>query len=143
MQQTTESIPGIGIKIIAIINGLAALLHLVFWIFVYIKMPSISSPESLAEQINLATIYGFGLADIVWSVPFLLLGSILLRKGNLIGWMCAYFANVLYWYSFTIIMLRDNASGSLSPGSILFLPFVLFSFWAAYHLWKVRASFLL
>ena len=142
MNKKTESHPDLGIKIIAVINGIAAVLHILFWTLAFIRLPSISYFESAPEKINLATVYGFGLADIIWSVPFLFIGSLLLLKGKLIGWMCAHFANVLYWYSFTVIILRDNSSNSISPGSIIFLPFALFSFWAAYYLWKVRGTFL-
>jgi hypothetical protein len=131
-----------GIKFIAVINGIAALLHTIFWLFAFIRLPSISAQSTAAEQINLATTYGFGIADLIWSVPLLLIGSIALWKNNLIGWLAAHLANVLYWYSFTIIILRDLSSNSISPGTILFLPFALFSFWAAYHLWKIRGSFM-
>ena len=96
-----------GIKLIAVINGIAALLHFLFWIIAFTRLPSISSISSIAEQMNLATTFGFGIADIVWSVPFLLLGSILLWKNKLIGWLGVNFANVLYWYSFTVIIIRD------------------------------------
>ena len=142
MSEKIESKQTFGIKLIAVINGMAALLHFFFWILAFIRLPSISSYGSIAERMNLATTYGFGIADIVWSVPFLLLGSIMLWKNKLIGWMGAHFANILYWYSFTVIIIRDLSSGSISPGTILFLPFALFSFWAAYYLWKDRVSFL-
>ena len=131
-----------GIKLIALINGIAALLHLLFWIIAFVRLPSISSYGPVAEQMNLATTYGFGFADIIWSVPFLLLGSIALWKNKLVGWLGALFANVLYWYSFTVIIIRDLSANSMSPGTILFLPFALFAFWAAYFLWEVRDSFL-
>ena len=98
MIQNTKSRPGLGIKIIAVINGIAALLHIIFWIFAFIHLPSISYIESASEKINLATVYGFGLADIIWSVHFLFFGSLMLLKDKLIGWLCANFANVLYWY---------------------------------------------
>jgi hypothetical protein len=136
-----ESKQTYGIKLIAMINGIAAFLHILFWILAFTRLPSISSLSNVAEQINLATTFGFGIADIIWSVPFLLLGSIMLLKNKLIGWLGANFANVLYWYSFTVIIIRDLSSGSLSPGTILFLPFALFSFWAAFYLWKVRGLF--
>jgi hypothetical protein len=142
MSQNSESPAKAGIKIIAVVNGIAALLHLLFWIMAFIRLPALSSVGVIAERINLANVYGFGLADFIWSVPFLLIGSFMLRKGRLIGWLCAHFANVLYWYSFTVIIFRDSVSGALAPGSILFLPFALFSFWAAWYLWKARSGFL-
>ncbi|MFC2088684.1 hypothetical protein ACFLSX_03705 [Calditrichota bacterium] len=142
MSEKWESNHSFRIKLISIINGIAALLHLIFWILAFTRLPSISSFGTVSEQMNLATTYGFGIADIIWSVPFLLLGSIALWKNKLVGWMGAYFANVLYWYSFTVIILRDLTADSISPGTILFLPFALFAFWAAYYLWKVQSSFL-
>jgi len=129
------------IKLIAIINGIAALLHLSFWILAFIKLDSIASQNSTSDTMNLATTYGFGIADILWSVTFLLIGSIGLWMLKLIGWLAAQFANVLYWYSFTVILFRDFVSNSFAPGTMLFLPFALFAFWAAYCLWKKRNLF--
>ncbi|WP_298371237.1 hypothetical protein [uncultured Lutibacter sp.] len=129
------------IKIIASINGLAAMLHLFFWIIAFIKLPPISSQIHIGDRINLATTYGFGIADFIWSVPILLIGSIGLWKKTQIGWLAALLANGFYWYSFTVIIIRDFYSESFSPGTKLFLPFVLISFWTTYFLWKHRKSF--
>jgi hypothetical protein len=141
MHNVSISNQPISIKIIAIINGVAAVLHLSFWILAFTKLASISSQNSVSDTMNLATTYGFGIADIIWSVPLLLLGSIGLWKNKLIGWLTAQLANVLYWYSFTVILFRDFVSNSLAPGTILFLPFALFAFWAAFYLWKQRNLF--
>jgi hypothetical protein len=130
-----------GVKIIAVINGIAALLHLLFWIVVFIQLPSISSQSIAADKTNLANTYGFCIADLIWSVPLLLIGSIGLWRNKSIGWLAAHLANVLYWYSFTVIILRDLSSNSFAPGTILFLPFAVFAFWAAYYLWIKRGSF--
>ena len=127
-----------GIKSISIVNGIAAVLHLSFWILAFLHLSKNAPLTNLAEKINLATVYGFGIADIIWSFTFLAFGSIGLWKMKAIGWLCAQLANVLYWYSFTVIITRDIASGRLAPGTILFLPFALFSFWAAYYLWQKR-----
>ena len=131
----------LGIRVIAWVNGLAALLHILFWVYAFIRIPSISSLKNTAEKTNLATTFGFGLADLIWSVPLLLIASIPLWKGKIIGWLAAHMANVLYWYSFTVIIIRDLSSNSISPGTILFSPFALFSFWAAHYLWKVKTDF--
>lgn len=104
-----------GIKLISIVNGIAAVLYFLFWIVAFIKLPANSETGSPAEKINLVTVYGFGVADLIWSVPFLLSGSILLWKLKQIGWLTAQFANALYWYSFTVILIRDFTSGSLAP----------------------------
>ncbi len=130
------------IKIIALINGLAVILHLFFWITAFVKLPAISSQRNLADRINIATTYGFGIADIIWSIPLLLIGSIGLWKKTEIGWLAALLANALYWYSITVIIVRDLSSDSFSPGLILFLPFTLISFWTTYFLWKNRSLFL-
>jgi hypothetical protein len=117
------------IKVIVFINGIAAILHLFFWITAFIKLPAITSTKNVADQINLATTYGFGIADFLWSVPLLLIGSIGLWKKTGIGWLAALLANS---------MLSD----SISPGTILFLPFALVSFWISYFLWNSRSIFL-
>ena len=131
-----------GIKLIAAINGFAALLHVLFWILAFVRFPSISSQSNATERIDLATTYGFGIADMIWSVPLLLIGSVGLWKMRSMGWLAAHLANVLYWYSFTVIIIRDLSSKSISPGTILFLPFALFAFWAGDYLWKARGLFI-
>jgi len=130
-----------GMKLIAVINGIAALLHLSFWIRAFVRLAPASSQGSGVDRIDLATTYGFGIADLIWSVPLLLIGSIGIWKMKPIGWLAAHLANVLYWYSLTVVIVRDLSSNSISPGTILFLPFALFAFWAAYYLWKVRGLF--
>jgi hypothetical protein len=131
-----------GIKAISVINGLAAVFHLLFWIMALIKLPDLTDVGSLDQKINLATVYGFGIADLIFSIPFLLLGSFLLWKRKILGWLAAHMANVLYWYSFTVIISRDLSSAAFAPGTILFMPFALFSIWAAYYLWKVRYAYI-
>tara|TARA_R110002050_G_scaffold56512_3_gene127165 strand:- start:126117 stop:126557 length:441 start_codon:yes stop_codon:yes gene_type:complete len=130
------------IKVFALTNGLAAFLHIVFWTIAFSRLPAISAQKNVADEVNLATTYGFGVADFIWSVPLLLIGSIGLWKKMEIGWLAALLANALYWYSFTVIVIRDWASTTISPGTILFLPFALFSFWITYFLWKNRSIFL-
>lgn len=130
-----------GIKLISVINGIAALLHLIFWILAFFHLSKSAPQNTLAEQANLATTYGFGIADILWSITFLTVGSIELWKMNQLGWLAAQFANVLYWYSLTVILTKDIVSGSISPGTILFLPFAVLSFWIAFYLWKIRDKF--
>jgi hypothetical protein len=123
-------------KLIAAVNGFAALLHLLFWIFAFVRL------SGLPAHPDIATTYGFGIADLLWSVPLLLTGSFVLLRSRPIGWLAAQMANVLYWYSLTVVIVRDVHAGAFSPGTILFLPFTLFAFWAAYYLWKNRLEFL-
>ena len=120
------------IKIIATVNGIAAVLHFIFWAFVFLKVP--------LEPSEKITAYGLGIADMLWSVPLLAIGSIALYKQRFIGFLAAQMANVLYWYSFTFILFREFNT-HFRPGTFLFLPFALFSFWAAWYLWKVRSVF--
>lgn len=120
------------IKLIAIVNGIAAVLHAVFWIFVFVKAP--------VEPADKIVTYGLGLADLLWSVPLLFLGSIPLYKHKFLGFLAAQMANVLYWYSFTFILFREFNT-HFRPGTFLFLPFALFSIWAAWYLWNVRSVF--
>ena len=141
MNGSVDNIRPLGIKLIAVINGIAAVLHLTFWILAFLHLFKLPTPNSIAERANLATTYGFGLADIIWSITFLTVGSINLWKMKQTGWLAAQFANVLYWYSFTVILTKDSASNTISPGTIIFLPFAIFSFWVAYYLWNNRETF--
>ena len=130
------------IKLISIVNGIASFLHLFFWILAFFRLSSIPVSQTLEAQINRATTYGFGIADLFLSVPLLIIGSINLWNRRASGWLATQMANVLYWYSFIVILIRDSAAGQLAPGTIIFLPFAVFAIWAAYHLWKCRNDFL-
>lgn len=120
------------IKLIAAVNGIAAVLHIVFWTFVFVKAP--------LEQSEKIVTYGLGLADLLWSVPLLIIGSIELNKQRFIGFLAAQMANALWWYSFTFILFREFNT-YLRPGTFLFLPFALFSIWSSWYLWKIRSVF--
>ena len=127
-----------GIKIISGINLLAAALHLLFWGVALVRLvPTLD----VSNQSSLATTIGIGVADLLWSVPVLLLGSIGLYKKRAIGWLGAQMAHVLYFYSMTFVVVRDGLSGRISPGTYIFMPFTLFALWATYFLWKNRSAF--
>ena len=130
-----------GIKLIAMVNGIAALLHFVFWIVVLLRLPRLWTVDAGAERTDLIVTYGLGAADLLWSVPLLLVGSLWLYRGSEIGWLAAQMANLLYWYSFTFILVRELSAHSIRPGTLLFSPFALFSVWSAWYLWQVRAYF--
>lgn len=138
MNGINESEKLFGIKLIAVVNGIAAIFHLLFWTAPLTKLtlliPSIQAPTS----IDMATIYSLGLADLIWSIPLLIIGSIGLWEMKSIGWLAAQFVNVLYWYSHTLVIALSIISGNISIGMFVFLPFGLFSFWAAFYLWKIR-----
>ncbi len=55
-----------------------------------------------------------------------------------IGWLAAQLVNVLYWYSHTFVITVGIVLGNVSFGMLVFIPFGLFSFWAAFYLWKTR-----
>jgi hypothetical protein len=130
-----------GVKIITIVNAAAALLHLMFWTLAFIRLQSPFSDISFFEKINLATTYGFGIADLIWSFPLLIISAIFLWQLKPFGWLTAQMANVLYWYSLTVLLVRDILTNTISPGIFIFMPFVLFAFWAAIYLWNNRKKF--
>lgn len=127
-----------GIKIICGINLFAALLHLLFWGF---ALGHLVPTLNTSNQAALATTLGIGVADLLWAVPLLLLGSIQLYRQKAIGWLSAQMAHILYFYSMTFVIVRDILSGQLSPGTFVFLPFTLFAVWATYYLWKQKSEF--
>ena len=129
------------IKLIAIINAIGALLTIVFWTLAFTRLPSPASIMDLPERANMATTFGFGLADIVWSLPLLLLAAVGVWKMSFRGWLAAQMTNVLWWYSLSVISTRDFYTRTLSPGTVIFMPFALFAFWAAWMLWKERELF--
>lgn len=116
----------------------AAILHILFWGLALIKLAPILSASG---QSSLATTFGIGIADLIWAVPLLLLGSIGLYKKMAIGWLSAQMAHILYFYSMTFIAVRDIISGALSPGTFVFMPFALFAIWATKYLWKNKSEF--
>lgn len=139
MMQTRNPRPK-AITLIAVVNGVAAVLHGLFWVAVLLELRG--GQEALQLDAGaVATIYGFGVADLVWSAPLLALSAVGLWRGRLWGWLAAQWCNVLYGYSLTVVWVRDLTLGTVSPGGVLFLPFTLFAFWAAWHLWFHRADF--
>lgn len=128
------------IVLIAVVNGVAAALHVLFWVAAFVKLGSARGALAL-DSGTVATIYGFGVADLVWSAPLLALSAVGLWRGRMWGWLTAQWVNVLYWYSLSVVLVRDLVAGTVSPGGVLFLPFGLFSFWAAWHLWIHRGDF--
>jgi hypothetical protein len=130
-----------GIRLIATMNGIAAVVHFMFWILIFFLLPQPWTIDAGAQKIDLIVTYGLGVADLLWSVPTLTIGSFWLRRQTLFGWLAAQMANVLYWYSFTFILVRELSVQSIRPGTLLFMPFALFSLWAAWYLWQVRVIF--
>ncbi len=65
----------LGVTVTALVNGVAAVLHLVFWSLAFLRLRSLEREGSL-DLGALRTTYGFGIADLVWSVPMLALGAV-------------------------------------------------------------------
>lgn len=128
-------------RLLSIVNGIAGLLHGMFWTIVFFRLPALRDTAAPEERLDRIVTYGLGVADMVWCVPLLLASAFLLPKRSLPGWLTAHMANVLWWYSYTFILFREISLGALRPGTLLFLPFALFSFWSACYLWKHRAAF--
>jgi hypothetical protein len=130
---------GVG-RLVAGVNAAGAALTLAFWGFAALRLPP---PWRVAAgaRLEAATTFAFGIADLVWAVPLLVLSARGLWRRTALGWTLAQAANVLWLYSLSVIGLRDAVAGSLSPGTAVFLPFALFAAWAAVALWRVRAAY--
>lgn len=131
----------LGIRVIAVANGVAAFLHVLFWSFALYRLVSMPSATQNAERIDRIVTAGVGVADLLWSVPFLLAGCLGLLRRLPVGWLGAQMANALWWYSYTFLLIREFAMGVFRPGTMIFLPFALFSFWSAWYLWHNRDAF--
>jgi hypothetical protein len=131
-----------GVTFIAVINGIAFLLTLLFWGTVAFSnaVPFPSGVEGIPDRANAATTWGFLIGDVAFSAPLLLLATIGLWKPRAWGWTAAQMTNILWIYSMTIIILRD-AFTSFSPGGILFMPFVPVAVWSIFYLWRHRDLF--
>ena len=129
------------IKCIAVINGVVALLHLLFWVGVFLNLPPMAALMNFLGQEDFKFNFALGIADLIWSVPLLVIAYIGLQKHRLIGWLAAQVANVLWGYSFTLILFQEF-NVSLHPITMLFLPCAFFSIWSSYTLWKFRSVFL-
>lgn len=130
------------VAFLVIINGIALVLTLVFWLLVLLKrlVPPPSEFTVLSEKANAATTYGFAIGDLVWSTLLLFLSCVRLWRMRFWGWTAAQMTNALWIYSMTVVLIRDFYT-TLSPGGVLFTPFALIAVWATYYLWKQRQLF--
>jgi hypothetical protein len=129
------------IKCIAVINGLAAAAHLLFWAGVFLKVPPIQIFMRFLSSEDFLFSYALGISDLIWSVPLLIIGSIELQKHRFRGFLAAQIANVLWGYSFTLVLFQEiSAHNHFS--TLLLLPFALFSIWSSYSLWQLRSVFI-
>jgi hypothetical protein len=130
------------ITFLAIVNGAALVITILFWgaVFFGRLVPLPPDLSDMASRANAATTYGFLVGDVVWSVPLLLLSTIGLWHLRPWGWTACQMANILWLYSMTVIWMRD-AYTTVSPGSLLFLPFAIIAAWAIIYLWRKRLLF--
>ena len=129
------------IPIIAIVNGVAAVLHIVVWSLAFLKLPWWKDATSETLQMDLLVTYGLGIADLVWSTPLLAFAAVYGWKRKQSGWLAAQMANVLWGYSFTFILFREISLGAIRPGTMLLFPFAVFALCSAVYLWKYRRFF--
>jgi len=131
-----------GVTVLAIVNGFAFCLTLLFWGVVAFKklVPFPSDVAAVAERANAAVTWGFLFGDILLSAPLLFLAARGLWRPSPLGWTAAQMANVLWVYSMIVILMRDGFT-VMSPGGLLFLPFDLIALWATFYLWKQRHLF--
>jgi hypothetical protein len=127
---------------LVIVNGLGAILTVLFWAVVYMKklVPRPVDVVVLSERANAAVTFGFMIGDLILSVPLLILSTLGLYRLQFWGWTAAQMVNVLWIYSLTVIWIRDGFT-TISPGGLVFLPFALISLWATGYLWKRRRLF--
>ena len=139
---TATSRRPVGVTILAVINGIALCLTLLFWGTVAFKklVPFPSDLIIVAERANAAVTWGFLFGDMVLSAPLLFLAAWGLWRPSSIGWTAAQMANVLWVYSMIVVLMRD-AFTVMSPGGMLFLPFALVAVWGIFYLWKERVLF--
>ncbi len=137
---TTTATRPRGVTVLIIINSIAAVITLLFWILVYFRLFArpITDP---ALAIAASATFGFLVGDLIWAVPLLIASVIGLRRLTFCGWLCSQFANILWLYSMTVIWVRDLYSGAISPGAWLFTPFALVAVWATIYLWRCRQLF--
>lgn len=130
-----------GVTVIAMVNAVATVITVAFWLLVGWRLFGQSGAVGLSRE-ALASTLGFLVADLVWAVPLLVISIPGLLRMRFWGWVAAQAANLLWFYSLTNLWVRDLYLGTITPGNIIFLPFVLFSIWAAWYLWTHRRLFL-
>lgn len=129
------------IKVIAAVNAAGAILTPAFWGLVFLRLFAAGTPPGGFDAGSLSSTFGFMVGDLVWAEAALIASVVGLLRMRMWGWLSAQIVNALWLYSMTVIWCRDIHGGGISPGALLFLPFVPFSVWALFHLWRVRGDF--
>jgi hypothetical protein len=133
--------PRTGIQIIATVNAVAAAVTLAFWAAVYLRLFAGQGTADPVRRASSAATLGFLVGDLAWAVPLLILSVPGVWRKRAWGWFAAQAVNVLWFYSMTVVWVRDVYARTPSPGGLMFAPFALFAVWAAVHLWRVRDQF--
>jgi hypothetical protein len=131
-----------GITFVSVFNAIGALITILFWSLAAMRLPALGSLPTAAEKAAVGTTYSFMIADILWALPLLIVASVGVWRLRFWGWTAAQMTNVLWWYSVTVVAARDLITGTVSPGTIAFLPFALVSFAACRTLWISRERFI-
>jgi len=80
--------PG-GVTVIAIVNSFAAVLTLLFWGFVFLRMFAVAEPPRAMDTGSMATIFGFMVGDLIWAELVLIVSVIGLWRLRAWGWLAA------------------------------------------------------
>lgn len=129
------------IVVIAVANAVGAILTVAFWGLVWFRVFMPDAPPPGLDSGSVSTTFGFLVADLSWATILLVLSVVGLIRLRAWGWLSAQMVNILWLYSMTVIWCRDIHAAQISPGAVIFLPFVPFSAWAIVALWKVRDRF--
>ena len=131
-----------GLSFLSLVNAAALVITILFWGLVFFSkvIPSPGSITENSERANSAVTYGFMIGDVLYAVPLLLLAWLGIWRLKSWGWMAAQMANALWVYSLTVILFRDVYT-TISPGSVVFIPFALIAIWAIPYLWIHRMDF--
>ncbi len=129
-------------RFLTIWNVIAFAITLLFWALVLLSHRILLPWEEteLLWRSASAVTYGFGTGDLLYSLPVLLLSSLGLSRKSSLGWTTALVANSLWIYSMTVILIRDFFT-TWSPGSILFLPFLIVAIISTPWLWNNRKQY--
>ena len=130
-----------GVAAIAIVNAAGASVTLVFWGLVFVRVFAAGIPPPGLDAGSLSATFGFMIGDLTWAVALQALAAVGLWRMRAWGWLSAQLVNILWLYSMTVIWSRDAYGGRISPGAVLFLPFVPFAAWALVCLWSRRERF--
>lgn len=137
----TNDLRPLKVSAIAIINGIAAVLSLLFWYLVQHRLFGVAHLSLSLDPTSVASTLGFMVADLIWAIPLLIVSGLGLWRLQAWGWTTAQVANLLWLYPLTAAWTRDLYLGSISPGNLLFLPFALFAVWTTCYLWQIRHLF--